>query len=200
MPYSCTPFGGTGQLISCASSVFVIQKLPAPSRNRHLHAPRGRIGKCSGVAFFMKENKTITILFRITETQKVKLDEMIQEFGYDNPSRLFRDFIDGKQMRRGAYKKTHTTDEGLRQAINDQTQNIKKIGVNYNQAVRLLNELSKQKRPDGSPVIDETKVSWILQKLAGYTDNLRDEVAINIEVMSRYIDSKQTESEDSLKQ
>ena len=64
------------------------------------------------------------------------------------------------------------SDRELRNQINRFSATVARIGVDYNQATKLLNSLSRQQRPDGSPVVNARAVNYYLAKIYTMTRNL----------------------------
>ena len=77
------------------------------------------------------------------------------------------------------------TDRNLRNMINDISTRIAKIGVDYNQATKQLNALSKKTRADGSPVINARAANYYLAKVATMTKELKEQMDLVINIVDR---------------
>lgn len=64
------------------------------------------------------------------------------------------------------------SDRELRNQINRFSATVARIGVDYNQATKLLHTLSRKTRPDGSPVINARAVNYYLSKIYTMTKAL----------------------------
>ena len=69
--------------------------------------------------------------------------------------------------------------------INDISTRIAKIGVDYNQATKQLNSLSKKQRADGSPVINARAANYYLNKVALMTKELKEQMDLVINIVDR---------------
>jgi hypothetical protein len=73
---------------------------------------------------------------------------------------------------------------------------VGKIGVDYNQATKRFNSLVKQKRKDGSPVINARAANFYLRQLSSMTTELRDLMNSVIEAVERIELKSSDESEN----
>ena len=78
------------------------------------------------------------------------------------------------------------TDDILRDKLNQFIFQANKIGVNYNQFVATYQRQSKQLRSDGTPVTGSRMVEEKVDALMRLTQELRDEVAVIIDIFERY--------------
>ena len=96
------------------------------------------------------KRKTIHITFRMTEEDAGKLNSLMKLMGYRNRSTFLREqLLRGRVQRRNLRK----TEANLSRQIEQLQTEIKRIGVNYNQAVRALNTLSKLRDKYGNAVV-----------------------------------------------
>jgi hypothetical protein len=65
------------------------------------------------------------------------------------------------------------TDRVFRNQFNSLSTIVSRIGVDYNQATKRFNSLVKQKRADGSPVINARAANYYLRKLQSMTVELK---------------------------
>ena len=107
-------------------------------------------------------------------------------YGYPSVSGYLRDLIMLKRLppRRVV---AHITDRELRDRINRLIYNVNKIGVNYNQVVTLYQIQSKQMRPDGTPYLNTRLLDEKMRLLMRSTEGLRDEFAVILDVIKKYI-------------
>lgn len=129
------------------SRTLVIQN---PSKPQHMIAPR--------IA-----NKVKTISFRIGETDFQNLQLLMERHNYKSLSKFVRDSIFRRRV--GAKASPYSSD-GIRAGILHFTQQLNKIGANYNQNVRRINYLSEKKRKSGDPVINNAILLNIEQQNA----------------------------------
>ena len=102
---------------------------------------------------------------------------------YISISKFIRDRALNKQIK--VRKNIILTDRNLRNMINDITTRIAKIGVDYNQATKQLNALSKKQRADGSPVINARAANYYLNKVALMTKELKEQMELVINIVDR---------------
>ena len=98
-------------------------------------------------------------------------------------SKFIRDRALNKQIK--VRKNIILTDRNLRNMINDISTRIAKIGVDYNQATKQLNALSKKTRSDGSPVINARAANYYLAKVATMTKELKEQMDLVINIVDR---------------
>ena len=81
------------------------------------------------------------------------------------------------------------SDEILREKMNRLIYEVNKIGVNYNQVVSTYQRQSKQTRPDGTPYLNTRLLDEKVTALMRSTEGLRDEFAVLLDIVKRYIQS-----------
>ena len=59
--------------------------------------------------------------------------------------------------------------------------------MNYNQVVATYQRLSRERRPDGSPYLNTRLLDEKVTALMRSTEGLRDEFAVVLDVIKRYI-------------
>jgi predicted DNA binding CopG/RHH family protein len=117
-----------------------------------------------------KENKRDkTIFVRVTEDELERLTSDMRSQDYLCMSVYLRDVL---LRRKVTVQKYHITDRSIRNQINDISAKISKIGTNYNQLVKKVNELAVSKRKNGDPVINSKFLSYYLDKLQTATTQL----------------------------
>ena len=114
---------------------------------------------------------------RFTEAEFEQIEAQMRKSDYIAISKFIRDRALNKQIK--VRKNIILTDRNLRNMINDITTRIAKIGVDYNQATKQLNALSKKTRADGSPVINARAANYYLAKVATMTKELKEQNILN---------------------
>ena len=106
--------------------------------------------------------------------------------GYNSFSCFLRELIMRKRL---PYRQeiVHVSDKQLRDKINVLIYQVNKIGINYNQLVATWQKQSHQTRPDGSPYMNTRLVEARLTELMRMTEGLRDEFAVILDVIKKYI-------------
>ena len=120
---------------------------------------------------------------RFTEGEFEQIESQMKKADYISISKFIRDRALNKQIK--VRKNIILTDRNLRNMINDITTRIAKIGVDYNQATKQLNALSKKQRADGSPVINARAANYYLNKVALMTKELKEQMALVINIVDR---------------
>ena len=120
---------------------------------------------------------------RFTEGEFEQIESQMKKADYISISKFIRDRALNKQIK--VRKNIILTDRNLRNMINDITTRIAKIGVDYNQATKQLNALSKKQRADGSPVINARAANYYLNKVALMTKELKDQMELVINIVDR---------------
>lgn len=120
---------------------------------------------------------------RFTEGEFEQIESQMKKADYISISKFIRDRALNKQIK--VRKNIILTDRNLRYMINDITTRIAKIGVDYNQATKQLNALSKKQRADGSPVINARAANYYLNKVALMTKELKEQMELVINIVGR---------------
>ena len=120
---------------------------------------------------------------RFTEGEFEQIESQMKKADYISISKFIRDRALSKQIK--VRKNIILTDRNLRNMINDITTRIAKIGVDYNQATKQLNALSKKQRADGSPVINARAANYYLNKVAVMTKELKEQMELVINIVDR---------------
>jgi outer membrane protein assembly factor BamA len=120
---------------------------------------------------------------RFTEGEFEQIESQMKKADYISISKFIRDRALNKQIK--VRKNIILTDRNLRNMINDITTRIAKIGVDYNQATKQLNALSKKQRADGSPVINARAANYYLNKVALMTKDLKEQMDLVINMVDR---------------
>ena len=120
---------------------------------------------------------------RFTEGEFEQIESQMKKADYISISKFIRDRALNKQIK--VRKNIILTDRNLRNMINDISTRIAKIGVDYNQATKQLNALSKKQRADGSPVINARAANYYLNKVALMTKELKEQMELVINIVDR---------------
>ena len=120
---------------------------------------------------------------RFTEGEFEQIESQMKKADYISISKFIRDRALNKQIK--VRKNIILTDRNLRNMINDISTRIAKIGVDYNQATKQLNALSKKQRADGSPVINARAANYYLNKVAVMTKELKEQMELVINIVDR---------------
>jgi hypothetical protein len=75
------------------------------------------------------------------------------------------------------------TDRAFRNQINSLSGIVARVGVDYNQATKKFNYLVKQKRADGSPVINSRAANYYLNQLQKMTIEMKEAIDRIIEMV-----------------
>ena len=126
---------------------------------------------------------------RFTEDEFEKIRTQMAKADYLSISKFIRDRALNKQIK--VRKNIVLTDRNLRNMINDISARIAKIGVDYNQATKQMNSLSKKTRSEVSPVINSRAANFYLTKVATMTIELKEQMNLLISIVERL--EKETE-------
>ena len=117
------------------------------------------------------ENKCRKVTIRFTEKEWQLLSNQMMNYDYLSISRFIRDKVLDKRIK--IDRSVVLTDRVFRNQINSLSTIVSRIGVDYNQATKRFNSLVKQKRADGSPVINARAANYYLRKLQSMTAELK---------------------------
>ena len=135
-----------------------------------------------------KNNRTKIVKVRLTEDEFSRMKTLMENGDYPTVSCFLREVISRKRLpdRRTVSKVDDTV---LRERMNRMVSEVNKIGVNYNQFVSTYQRQSKQTRPDGTPYVNTRMLDEKVTALMRSTEGLRDEFAVLLDIVKRYIDS-----------
>ena len=135
-----------------------------------------------------KNNRTKIVKVRLTEDEFSRMKTLMEHGDYPTVSCFLREVISRKRLpdRRTVSKVDDTV---LRERMNRMVYEVNKIGVNYNQFVSTYQRQSKQTRPDGTPYVNTRMLDEKVTALMRSTEGLRDEFAVLLDIVKRYIDS-----------
>lgn len=133
-----------------------------------------------------KETRKYYVHARLSPDEHARLKLEMELHGYRNISNYIRDLIMQKRLpRRGVL--TSVSDRELRDRVNILIYQVNKIGINYNQVVATWQKQARQTRADGSPYMNTHSVEARLTELMRMTEGLRDEFAVILDVVKKYI-------------
>lgn len=133
-----------------------------------------------------KMNRTCTVKVRLTEEEFSRMRSIMETGGYPTVSCFLREIITKKRLP-GRRDVSAVDDVLLREKMNALIYQVNRIGVNYNQFVATYQRQSKQVRPDGSPYVNTRMLDDKVTALMRCTEGLRDEFAVILDIIKRYI-------------
>lgn len=140
------------------------------------------------------DEKNIMIAVRFSPSELKQLETQMKNYGYRCRSKFIRAKLLDQRIR--VDRNVMLTDRSIRNQINSLSSLVGKIGVDYNQATKRFNSLVKQKRKDGSPVINARAANFYLRQLSSMTTELRDLMNSVIEAVERIELKSSDESEN----
>jgi len=120
----------------------------------------------------MSDQRTTIITFRFSETELIEFRSRMDAAGYKSTSRFIRDSILGRTMY--VPKKVKLTDRGLRDQLNAILASIQKIGVNYNQVVKVINTMATRDPKEDKPAPSEIMLRQEMRRLEKMTMKVGD--------------------------
>lgn len=118
-----------------------------------------------------REPRSRYVGIRFTEKEWEVLTTQMKNYDYLSISRFIRDKVLDKRIK--IDRNIVLTDRAFRNQINSLSAIVARIGVDYNQATKRFNSLVKQKRADGSPVINARAANYYLKQLNAMTVDLK---------------------------
>ena len=133
-----------------------------------------------------KQTRSCLIQVRLTPEELERVKALMAISGYRVYSCFMRDLILQKRL---PYRQeiVHVSDRQLSDRLNALIYQVNKIGINYNQVVATWQKQSRQTRSDGSPYMNTQAVEARLTELMRMTEGLRDEFAVILDVIKKYI-------------
>ena len=129
----------------------------------------------------IKENRSRYVGIRFTEKEWELLRNQMMNYDYLSISRFIRDKVLDKRIK--IDRSVVLTDRVFRNQINSLSTIVSRIGVDYNQATKRFNSLVKQKRADGTPVINARAANYYLRQLQSMTVDLKRAMDYIIEMV-----------------
>lgn len=145
----------------------------------------------------MKEKQTrqkrdLVVHVRLSPDEMARVRLLMENSGHTAVSCFMRDLITLKRL--PERRREETVDAHvLAEKVNLLVYQVNKIGVNYNQVVATLKRQSRRVGPDGRPYLREKGVELALTSLMKMTEGLRDEFAVVLDVVKRYMEGASPE-------
>lgn len=117
------------------------------------------------------EHKSRKVTVRFTPKEWEEVTVQMQNFDYLSMSKFIRDKVLNKRIK--IDRSLVLTDRVFRNQINSLSGIVARVGVDYNQATKRFNYLVKQKRADGSPVINSRAANYYLKQLQQMTVEIK---------------------------
>ena len=128
-----------------------------------------------------REYRSRFVGIKFTEKEWEMVTAQMKNCDYISISRYIRDKVLDKRIK--IDRSVVLTDRVFRNQINSLSAIVARIGVDYNQATRRFNSLVKQKRADGSPVINARAANYYLKQLNSMTVELKQVMDTIIEMV-----------------
>ena len=128
-----------------------------------------------------REYRSRFVGIKFTEKEWEMVTAQMKNCDYLSISRYIRDKVLDKRIK--IDRSVVLTDRVFRNQINSLSAIVARIGVDYNQATRRFNSLVKQKRADGSPVINARAANYYLKQLNSMTVELKQVMDAIIEMV-----------------
>ena len=125
-------------------------------------------------------------LMNSSDSTYSRMLSIMETGGYPTVSCFLREIITKKRLP-GRRDVSAVDDVLLREKMNALIYQVNRIGVNYNQFVATYQRQSKQVRPDGSPYVNTRMLDDKVTALMRCTEGLRDEFAVILDIIKRYI-------------
>lgn len=130
--------------------------------------------------------RTRNVNVRFSPNEMIRVRALMEQGGYLSLSGFIRDLALRKRFP-DHRKEDVINDKKLLEKMNYLVYQVNKIGVNYNQVVAIWQKQSKLVKADGTPWMNTRSVEQRLEKLMSYTEGLRDEIAVILDVFNRYM-------------
>lgn len=135
-----------------------------------------------------KENRNCLVQVRLTRDEMDRVRTLMDDAGYPTVSCFLRDLITRRRL--PEKRSVSVVDAALlRERMNSLVYQVNKIGVNYNQFVATYQRQSKQVRADGTPYLNTRLLDERVTDLMRCTEGLRDEFAVMLHIVKRYINT-----------
>ena len=137
-----------------------------------------------------REHRNCLVQVRLTSDEMALVKTLMENAGYPTVSCYLRDVITRKRLPERRFVQT-VDDAVLREKMNALIYQVNRIGVNYNQFVATYQRQSKQIRKDGTPYVNTRMLDGKVTALMRCTEGLRDEFAVMLDIIKRYINPTQ---------
>lgn len=132
-----------------------------------------------------EQAKTKVIKLRVSDTEYEQVQVIMEKYGYRTVSSFLRDLVFKKKLI-SKQVVVRVTDNLLKEKLNQFIFQANKIGVNYNQFVATYQRQSKMTGPDGKLILSNRMVDEKVDSLMKLTEQMRDEIAVIIDIFERY--------------
>lgn len=132
-----------------------------------------------------EQAKTKVIKLRVSDTEYEQVQVIMEKYGYRTVSSFLRDLVFKKKLV-SKQVVVRVTDNLLKEKLNQFIFQANKIGVNYNQFVATYQRQSKMTGPDGKLNLSNRMVDEKVDSLMKLTEQMRDEIAVIIDIFERY--------------
>ena len=137
-----------------------------------------------------RETRSRLVQVRLTEDEMSFVRTLMDNGGYPSVSCFLRDLITRKRLPDRRYVPS-VDGAVLREKMNSLIYQVNRIGVNYNQFVAAYQRQSREVRRDGTPLVNTRLLDEKVTGLMRCTEALRDEFAVIIDIVKRYISPTQ---------
>lgn len=127
------------------------------------------------------EGKTTRVTVRFTAKEWEEVRVQMQNNDYLSKASFIRDKVLNRRIK--IDRNVVLTDRAFRNQINSLSGIVARVGVDYNQATKRFNYLVKQKRADGSPVINSRAANYYLKQLQQMTVEMKEAIDRIIEMV-----------------
>ena len=127
------------------------------------------------------EGKTTRVTVRFTAKEWEEVKVQMQNYDYLSKASFIRDKVLNRRIK--IDRSVVLTDRAFRNQINSLSGIVARVGVDYNQATKKFNYLVKQKRADGSPVINSRAANYYLNQLQKMTIEMKEAIDRIIEMV-----------------
>ena len=119
---------------------------------------------------FKEKKRTVIHSIRFTEEENERIKTDMKNLNFLSFAKYARSLLLKKKV---TIQRETITDRSIRNQINEISGKIGKIGVNYNQVVKLLQSLSSTTKKDGRPVINTKIVASQMDQIAKLTKEIK---------------------------
>ena len=119
---------------------------------------------------FKEKKRDVRYTIRFTEEESERIKTDMKNLNFLSFSKYTRSLLLKKKV---TIQRETITDRSIRNQINEISGKIGKIGVNYNQVVKLLQSLSSTTKKDGRPVINTKIVASQMDQIAKLTKEIK---------------------------
>ena len=119
---------------------------------------------------FKEKKRDVRYTIRFTEEESERIKTDMKNLNFLSFSKYTRSLLLKKKV---TIQRETITDRSIRNQINEISGKIGKIGVNYNQVVKLLQSMSNTTKKDGRPVINTKIVASQMDQIVKLTKEIK---------------------------